>query len=74
MNYVDLGIFVNSSNLLIESKISYLKLTPMICLIFCLTQNEHKNVEIFQGLITRLMARKMEGEDKGMVTLFEKNL
>ncbi|KAI5668250.1 hypothetical protein M9H77_18103 [Catharanthus roseus] len=36
--------------------------------------NEHKNVEIFQRLITRLMARMIEGKDKEMVALFKKNL
>ncbi|KAI5672860.1 hypothetical protein M9H77_13224 [Catharanthus roseus] len=37
-------------------------------------RDKYKNVEIFQVPITRLMARKIEGKDKGMVALFEKNL
>ncbi|KAI5650183.1 hypothetical protein M9H77_36188 [Catharanthus roseus] len=37
-----------------------------------MTRDEHKNVKIFQGPITRLMARKIEGEDKTLVGILWK--
>ncbi|KAI5681232.1 hypothetical protein M9H77_02459 [Catharanthus roseus] len=38
-----------------------------------MTQDEHEDVETFQGPVTRSIEKKIEEKTKGMITLFNKN-